>query len=558
MRIHRRSTIALLLVLASCGAQVAAPRDEGPSAQPSLSRDLAPDAIYVRQAGNGNAALISVIDARSGAVLRALPDGVVSADRSTLYLTEYLNGASQTRVRAIDLATGREPRAFTIDGAFRGLSSIDGPAGLTPDGRWLALARDTVKVDDLWVSGFAVVNTASGAVAGRVELKSTSTFGFVGVAPDGASLFVQQMGEGATRLRVWDFATSGFLPDAAIGTQWDGRQQGFATAPVATADGKRLVWLDAGTGSAPAVRLLDLVTKRVMTVGLPDAQRSADFEKFLLWSLALSRDGSTAYAVNPALGVVDEIDVSAGLLRRAHPITVTRAQDDVFSALGRLFLPIAEAKRYIRGGAVLSPDGRTLYAAGTTGIAVIDTATLESRATWATDSSFDSFALSPDGARLYGINDQFGKIRIVRTTDGLVLGEIKPASYPGEVVRVDLVADPNAASSVAALAACGAYAAPDPSVAAEIQHLKTSATVLEVPSPCTVRVQIAGGSGTLAPFVGKIITLRATSQTTFTTADQGDLTAIGRFGLKAQDVFTLSFDSRAFPDGSYHLNFMNR
>jgi hypothetical protein len=73
-----------------------------------------------------------------------------------------------------------------------------------------------------------------------------------------------------------------------------------------------------------------------------------------------------------------------------------------------------------------------------------------------------------------------------------------------------------------------------------------------------VRVRIAGGVGTLAPFNGKIISLRATSQTTFASAAQGDLVAIGRMGLKADDAFTLSFDSRAFPDGSYPLNVMNR
>ncbi|MDP9245128.1 MAG: hypothetical protein M3O64_00605, partial [Chloroflexota bacterium] len=127
-----------------------------------------------------------------------------------------------------------------------------------------------------------------------------------------------------------------------------------------------------------------------------------------------------------------------------------------------------------------------------------------------------------------------------------------------EVVRVDAAAAGSAESSLAAIQACGAYAAPDPSVPAEIQHLKTSATVIGVVSPCTVQVRIAGGIGTLTPFTGKVITLRATSQTTFASADQGDLAAIGRFGLKAGDEFTLSFDSRAFPDGSYHLNFMNR
>jgi len=558
MRIDRRASLALLLVLASCGAEVAAPRDLGPSAQPSATGQLAPDAIYVRQSGNGQTALISVIDARTGAVLRALPDGVVSADRSTLYRTDLLNGGSQTRVAAIDVATGVERHAFTIDGAFRVLTSVEGPAGLTPDGRWLVLTRDSIQLGGQWVSGFAVVDASSGAVAGRVELRSASTYAYVGVAPDGASLFLQEQGDGGVRLRVWDFGSSAFLPDAAIGTQWDGRQQGFATAPLATLDGKSLMWLDTGRSSAPAVRVLDLATKRASTIGLPEAQRSDDFEKYLLWSLALSRDGSTLYAVNPALGFIDELHPRAGLLDRTNKIDVTRASDGGLGAVARLVFPAAEAKRYVRGGAVLSPDGRTLYAAGTKGIAVIDTATLGSRTTWAATIAFDSFTLSPDGARLYAISDQLGKIEVVRTTDGAILGEIKPASYPGEIVRVDLAADPNAASSVAAVQACGAYAPPDPSVGAEVAHLKTNATVIETLGPCTIRVRIAGGANALVPFTGKIITLRATSQTTFASADQGDLAAIGRFGFKPGDEFTLSFDGRAFPDGSYPLNFMNR
>jgi hypothetical protein len=105
---------------------------------------------------------------------------------------------------------------------------------------------------------------------------------------------------------------------------------------------------------------------------------------------------------------------------------------------------------------------------------------------------------------------------------------------------------------------CRQYVAPDPHVDALIQHLKTSATVVEVTSPCTLRVRIAGGNGgTVAPFNDKVIVLRVTELTTFKTASQGDLAAVGRFGLKAGDVFTLSFDSRPFPDGSFPLNFMN-
>ena len=73
-----------------------------------------------------------------------------------------------------------------------------------------------------------------------------------------------------------------------------------------------------------------------------------------------------------------------------------------------------------------------------------------------------------------------------------------------------------------------------------------------------MKVTIAGGSGTLLPFVGRTVILRATSVTTFATAPPGDLAAIGKLGLKPNDAFTLSFDSRAFPDGTYPLNFMDR
>jgi hypothetical protein len=110
----------------------------------------------------------------------------------------------------------------------------------------------------------------------------------------------------------------------------------------------------------------------------------------------------------------------------------------------------------------------------------------------------------------------------------------------------------------ATLAPCEAFTPPDLNIGAEIRHLKTSASVVAVTSACTVRVLIAGGGGTLATFTNKEIVLRTTSRTTFGTASQGDLEAIGRLGLKAGESFTLSFDSRPFSDGSYPLNFMNR
>lgn len=108
------------------------------------------------------------------------------------------------------------------------------------------------------------------------------------------------------------------------------------------------------------------------------------------------------------------------------------------------------------------------------------------------------------------------------------------------------------------LAPCQSFDPPSLNADAEIQHLKTTATVVEVTSACTVRVRIGGGQGSLAAFTNREIILRATSRTTYANASQGDLDAIARLGLKAGELFTLSFDSRPFSDGSYPLNFMNR
>lgn len=558
MQRFRFVALALVFVAAGCAAQVVTPRNIETTvpSPPSDTANRADDVVYVRQAGKGSPSYITRLDARNGAVLGALPDGVVSADRSTLYRTEPLPGGTRTRLRVIDVLTGTELRSYDIDGYYTLVASNDGYPGLSPDGRWLALTRSPVQTDGLWGSGFVVVNAVTGAVTGRTDFKSASIYHPVAVGPDGGAVAVSQHGDTATRIRVWDVGMNAFLVDSALGP-WDGRQDGFVAGPAASSDGRRLYWLDAGKESGPFVRILDLATRRSTQVALPAAQGSTDFEKYLLWSIALSRDGTTLYAVNPALGFIDEIDAVGASVRRTQQIAVRRPDDNALASIARAFFPVAEAKRYVRGGAVLSPDGRTLYAAGITGIAVIDTANLSLRATWARTSSFDSFTLTTDGARLYAISDQTGKISILRTTDGSSLGELAPALYPGTIVRID-PATSKTALAPAPPAPCGAYAPPDPSVGAEIQHLKTSATVLTVTSPCTIQVRISGGVGPLSEFTGRTIILRATSATTFVTAPQGDLKAIGALGLRADDGFTLSFDSRAFPDGSYPLNFMNR
>ncbi len=438
MKVLRVTLLAVAFLVVGCGTQAAVTSPK-PSASPIPSpTNNSRDVLYVRSWSNAHT--IAVIEARTGAVLRTMRDGVLSADRSQAFSAETTNGGTQTLVRVSELATGRELRSFTLAGAFGTVFSNDGSGGLSPDGHWLTLWGAPFKLNDQWVTRFALVDTAAGTTATSIELKGANTCGYIAVSPDGKRLYLNEAGGGATRLRVWDVRRKAFLPESTFGTVWSGLQEGFVTSAIST-DGRWLFRLDVGDQSGrsgPSVVAVDLVGTRALRLALPADHGSTDFERYLLWSLALTPDGVTLYAVNPALGVADAIDARQMTLRRAGHITVSRAEDGVLAAIGRFFFPVAEAKRIVRGGAVLSPDGRTLYAVGSKGIAALDTATLESRAVFQKEVAISDLALSPDGARIYAISDNSSKIFITDTRSGASLGEIKPSSQPQTILRIDL------------------------------------------------------------------------------------------------------------------------
>jgi hypothetical protein len=187
----------------------------------------------------------------------------------------------------------------------------------------------------------------------------------------------------------------------------------------------------------PHVLALDLVARRVLTVPLPMEQKSTDFEKYLLWSLAVALDGGSVYAINPALGVIDDIDARQMALRRTSSISVSRTDQSVLAAFGRFFFPVADAKRYITSGALLSPNGDRIYAAGSKGIAVVNTSDLSSRGVWQSDREFDSLALTADGERLYAVSNAHRKIAIIATRDGSKLGELVLPAFAQTIVHLD-------------------------------------------------------------------------------------------------------------------------
>jgi outer membrane protein assembly factor BamB len=458
MRPKRVAVLAVAFLLAACSAEVAAPRpSETPSATPNPTASPRPtnaasDVIYLRSLASGPVANILAIDARTGATLRTLPDGSPSFDRSTLLTTEDANGSTQTVVRRLDVGSGRELGSFTLSGTYHAVWTDGGQTALSRDGHRLALSIFPYQSNGDWVTGFRVVDAEGGAIEATLDLKGKSTYGFVAMSPDGRSLYLNQFGEGATAMRVFDVPSGTLLPATALAGAVG--QSGSRAAPVFSPDGRWMFTLDAGNPNSyctswdgprctpkadeqPYFLALDLMSRRMVTVPLPMEQRSTDFEKYLLWSLAITRDGATVYAINPAIGVVDELDARQMTLRRTSQITVSHADQGMLAAIGRLFFPVADAKRYITGGALLSPSGDRIYAAAYRGIAVVNTSDLSSRAVWQTDAEFDALALTADGERLYAVSNTSRRIAIIATRDGSKLGELVIPAFAQAIIRID-------------------------------------------------------------------------------------------------------------------------
>jgi hypothetical protein len=451
--------LALAFVMAGCVARttVSAPSPEpspSPTAEPTAEPTATPrpdnastDVLYVRQQpGGGQKALIAIVDARTGAVKANLPNGALSPDRKLLYSTESADGGTRTIVHVQEIDTAKELRTFSLEGDLSVALSDDGQAGgVARDGKRLILQGFPVQRNGKWMSNYAVLDTTSGALLGRIELAAVATYGFVALSSDRVAL-LRESGNGTTTLRAFDMAAQAFLPDPAI-AGWDGKQVGYRTPFLPSADGRWLFAFDNGVGQFdtvdPFVIALDVAARRAVKIALPREQGTTDFEKYLLWTLALAPDGSSLYVSNAELGFVNEIDAKQPALRRTQRISRPVSGENALARVRQALFPVAEAKRYLRGGAAISPDGRWLYTVGDKGIHVIQTATLRQTKTLLGDKPFGSLALSPDGMRLYAIHDDARRITILPGEGACLqgctssLGQIDLFGFLESIVRID-------------------------------------------------------------------------------------------------------------------------
>jgi DNA-binding beta-propeller fold protein YncE len=89
----------------------------------------------------------------------------------------------------------------------------------------------------------------------------------------------------------------------------------------------------------------------------------------------------------------------------------------------------ADAKGPRIGGATVSADGRTLFALGTS-IVAIDTASLKIRTRILEGESVDSIRLSSDGKWLYAAGSGSSKVWQINPATGAVSGEVPGTTNP--------------------------------------------------------------------------------------------------------------------------------
>ena len=317
----------------------------------------------------------------------------VTADR--VYVASHQwQSADPVTITALDRANGRERARWSVDIAGKQANALSLRAA--PDGSSLALMANL----DI---GPGVANIVPRSLFLRFRL------------PDGQE---------TQRLPITQTTDAAFY---------------FLSSPIAP-DGRTLYQLS--YGSSPTSLVLRFFDFQQAAALPPLALPFAEKEDFLAYEQAISHDGQRLYVLVPtqrALYVVNlmtrrieeqvQVDTSAVEKGKVGNATLFGR---VFSTVRGLFVRDVGAKGPLLGAMQLSPDGRTLYAAGATGqshatqsqgIWLIDTRTWHVTKQWLPDASPTALLLSADGKSL-SIQADRGGIRTLDTASGNEVGSV--------------------------------------------------------------------------------------------------------------------------------------
>ena len=370
--------ICLGALIAACGPSPETPKSSG-------------DKLY-----EATAQAIVVVDSSNHTVVRTLPLGAASPDWRHLYSvvgdslvdTNPLTGVTQN---TLHLGSGYGLPLATHSGL---------PGGLSPAGRWLVAQRH-----DPTLTHLQVVDTRSFQIAHAIDL--AGRFDFDAISEDGQRLYLIQYLNGKEYyVRLFDIPTNS-LDENIVVDKSDGNQAmaGVRLSGIAAPDGSSLFSMYVRENESPFIHALSLMGPFAFCLDLPGGGYSS-------WSLAMNPAGTRLYAVGGAGGVVAEVDATQMQVLRTAPV---RVGADV---------------------AVVSADGKSIVAGGTSGLVWIDRASLRVQRESLTDWRIASLALSPDGQTLFAV-DEKGRVAEVAMSTGAVAGTFDPgAGKPVALMRV--------------------------------------------------------------------------------------------------------------------------
>ncbi len=353
-----------------------------------------------------------------------LPAGLTDLKHQRLYIAIPLsesNGKVSTTVSVIDTSSGATVRAFSIPGSYSTADRGYADSMLSGDGRWLALrAQHTPE----GTTSIALIDTQAGKLVKSILLNGDFTLD--AVSPKGTILYLleyYQAGTNHYNVRAYNVNASQLIDGSIVDKNDLGdKMQGAALVRQVSDDGDMAytLYINPVTNKA-FIHILWLTDTVNNSIPFPAIARCLDLpvgsSPALLhyYTLTLSQDGKTLYAVNAALGTIATINLDPGL-NTYQLWLIGNAKIDHFNA-GNSVVTAADAARELHNGAVLSPDQNLLYVAGLHGIWVINTNTLRVQGEYLKQQSFTGLAMSGDGYTLYGVDPATG-ITLLNSSSG--------------------------------------------------------------------------------------------------------------------------------------------
>lgn len=371
---------------------------------------------------------IAVIDSQSHVVERWMQLGVPSSDWKHLY------SVTSATLSDVDPATGTLVHSMKLPGNYQlpriTLSGM--PGGLSQNGGWIVVESfDKALNESPSVSHFLVVDTSFNAVPRRIDMKGY--FEFDAISNDGGRLYLIEYGStGSYRVRLFDVGSRQLNPQVVVDkTNPTESMSGLKLSGIPSQNGEILYSIYARPADAPFIHALNMSGPFAFCIDLPGKGYESDLNA-LHWSIAMSRDGSHLYAANAAAGIVSDINLTGN----SSPAVARSVNIDSGRSATTIFAQDVQAKELGANAAVISVDGKTLVAAGGSGIVFIDTLGLRVSARALTDQVVRSLALSPDGKILYVLNEH-GTFTEVSMDTRKVDATFNPsAGNPLELMRV--------------------------------------------------------------------------------------------------------------------------